>query len=72
MQFSQVPYILDCIFTYIEIIEKLDDFQRINSNELQCSQLEWISLVAQFDNPIETRFFKDYWVPVQKNGMIIL
>mgnify|MGYP000262406703 CR=1 FL=1 len=67
-QFNQVPFILDYILTYPEIIEKLDDFQRLSSAELQSSQLEWISLVAQFDNPIETSFFKDYWVPIQKDG----
>lgn len=67
-QFNQVKYILDYILTYPEIIAKLDDFQRLSTDELQNSQLEWISLVAQFDNPIETSFFKDYWVPIQKNG----
>jgi len=27
------------------------------------SQLEWVSLLAQLDNPIETTYFKNYWVP---------
>jgi len=32
------------------------------------SQLEWVSLVAQFDYKIESSFFKDYWMPIEVAG----
>lgn len=67
-EFQKVPAILKYIATYTEITEKLEDFNPLTIDELNNSQLEWISLVAQFDNSIETDFFKDYWVPIQKDG----
>lgn len=67
-QFNKLPFILRYISSYQEITEKLIDFHPLNIEELNNSQLEWISLVAQFDNPIEATFYKDYWVPIQKNG----
>jgi hypothetical protein len=45
----------------------LEEIPIIKSHELNEYQLEWISLVAQFDNQIEKEFFKPYWVPVSKN-----
>jgi hypothetical protein len=66
--FNQVPFILDYISTYPDIFVKLKDFERISSVDLKTSQLEWVSLLAQLDNPIETSFFKDYWVPIQSDG----
>lgn len=67
-QFINIPHILQYISSYRSISEKLDDVNYLSIEELNSSQLEWISLVAQFDNPIEKNFFKDYWVPIQKNG----
>ncbi|MGE4289575.1 MAG: hypothetical protein AB7E36_12880 [Salinivirgaceae bacterium] len=66
--FSLIPHLLEYISSYPSIISKFKDYIPLSANELNESQLEWISLVAQFDNPIETSFFKDYWVPIQKNG----
>lgn len=67
-QFQKIPFILKYLSSYTEISAKLQDFFPLDIAELNNSQLEWISLVAQFDNPIETCFFKEYWVPIQKNG----
>jgi len=67
-QFNKIPFILKYISTYQVIIEKLDAFNPLTLDELNNSQLEWISLVSQFDNPIETDFFNEYWVPIQKDG----
>jgi hypothetical protein len=66
--FSKIPSILKYLKSYPEITDKLDEFEPINFDCLNDSQLEWVSLVAQFDNPVETDFFKDYWVPIQKDG----
>jgi hypothetical protein len=66
---DKIPAILKYLSAYPEIIRNIDeDFKPISIEELYTSQQEWISLVAQLDNPIETNFFKDFWVPVQKDG----
>lgn len=67
-QFRNIPAILKYLTSYPEIESKLEDFFPLDLADLNNSQFEWISLVAQFDNSIETTFFKDYWVPIQKNG----
>ena len=67
-QFRNIPAILKYLNSYSEIESKLEDFFPLELADLNNSQLEWISLVAQFDNPIESSFFKEYWVPIQKNG----
>jgi hypothetical protein len=68
-QLDKIPAILKYLSAYPEIIRNIDEnFKPISIEELYTSQLEWISLVAQFDNPIEINFFKDFWVPVQKDG----
>ena len=66
--FCKIPYILNYILSYPEISEKIEVFTPLNADDLYDSQLEWISLVSQFKNPIETTFFKDYWIPIQKNS----
>ncbi len=67
-QFNKIPFILKYISTYQNISVKLNDFQSLSIDKLKSSQLEWVSLIAQFDNSIEISFFKDYWVPIQENG----
>ncbi len=67
-RFESVPFIVKYLSTYPELIAKIEDFVPSNLDSLDAAQLEWVSLVAQFDNPIETSFFKDYWIPIQKNG----
>jgi len=66
-QFKKIPSILHYLSTYPEIVNKLDDFRLLKINELNDSQLEWISLIAQQESPIESDFFKEYWVPIQSN-----
>lgn len=66
-QFKKIPHILQYLSTYPEILNKLDDFQLLEINELKRSQLEWISLIAQQERPLESDFFKEYWVPIQSN-----
>jgi hypothetical protein len=68
LQFKKVPSILRYIISYPEIASKFDDLHPLSLESLNISQLEWVSLVKQFDNPIETIFFKEYWVPIQRDG----
>ena len=68
IQFSQVPYILKYLASYPEILSRIKDLPLLNEDELLASQLEWVSLVARLSDPIETSFFKSFWVPIQKNS----
>lgn len=65
--FKKIPSILKYLSSYPEITEKIEDFNLLESKDINNSQLEWISLVAQLERPIEYDFFKDYWVPIQKD-----
>jgi len=67
-KFNKIPFILSYIASYPKIANKFEDFYPYKIEKLKNSQLEWISLVAQLYNPIESNFFKDYWVPFQKNN----
>lgn len=66
-QFNKIPSILQYLSTYPEIIEKIEDFHLIGADDTRNSQLEWVSLVAQFDRPTELNFFKSFWVPIQSD-----
>jgi len=66
-KFRKLPHLAKIFTSFPSFQKKLDETPLIESKELNESQLEWISLVAQFDNPLEKEFFKPYWVPVSKN-----
>ncbi|MCD6346899.1 MAG: hypothetical protein J7L96_05695 [Bacteroidales bacterium] len=66
-KFKQAQSILEYIDTYPDLIIKLN-FNLMDTKELKDYQFIWISLLAQFDNPIETEFFKPYWIPLQDDG----
>ena len=65
-QFKVVPAILKYLTSYPEIESKFKNFVPLEGNDIHNSQFEWVSLVAQLDNPIETTFFKEYWIPINK------
>ncbi|PIV96731.1 MAG: hypothetical protein COZ16_11115 [Flavobacteriaceae bacterium CG_4_10_14_3_um_filter_31_253] len=65
-QLEDIPAILKYLMSYPEIKSELKEVTLIDINDIHNSQLEWVSLVAQLDNPIETTFFKEYWIPINK------
>ena len=65
LKFNQMPSILNHISSYPELKSKLENFNPLSSESINESQLEWISLVSQFDREAEKVFFKPYWVPIQ-------
>jgi hypothetical protein len=65
--FSKLPHLAKLFASFPSFQQKLEEIPIIKSHELNEYQFEWISLVAQFDNPIEKEFFKPYWVPVSIN-----
>jgi hypothetical protein len=67
-KFNKIQFILNYISSYPELGSNLKDVHFLKSEDLEESQLEWISLIAQMNNPIDTIFFKPYWVSVAKNS----
>ncbi len=66
-RYSKIFPIIRYISSYPELKEKLNRLEPLDVEKINDYQLEWISLIAQFDNPIDTSFFKEHWVPIQKN-----
>lgn len=67
-KFNKIYFILNYISSYPELGSELKDVQFLKSDDLENSQLEWISLISELDNPIDSDFFKPYWVPVAKDS----
>lgn len=67
-QFSLVPEILYYIYSQPEITSAIEEIELIEKEDLFYSQYEWISFVSKLNNPIEAEFFREYWVPINKNG----
>ncbi len=65
-QLEDIPAILKYLMSYPEIKSELKEVTLIDINDIHNSQLEWVSLVAQLDNPVETTFFKECWIPINK------
>ncbi|WP_320168185.1 hypothetical protein [Mangrovibacterium marinum] len=49
------------------LVERLGTLRVVTEDELAESQLEWIALLNQLENPIDTGFFKAHWVPLSKD-----
>lgn len=67
-KFKNIPFIIKYISSYPELVSKLKDFVPLQPEEISKSQLEWVSLIVQFDHPLDHDFFKPYWVPIQNDG----
>lgn len=67
-KFKMVSSILKYLTSYPEIEDKFKDLFPLELGDLNSLQLEWVSLVAQFDNPFETGFFRNCWVPIKKDS----
>ena len=68
LQFNKIPPIIKYITSYPELTSKLKSFKPLKVEDINESQLEWVSLLSLLDNPIETEFFKPYWVPIQSDS----
>jgi len=66
-KFKKIPFILKYLESYPELCAKLKNFKPLQSEKVLQSQLEWVSLIAQFDHPLDREFFKPYWVSIQKD-----
>ena len=66
--FQRIPSILNILSSYPELCKKIKFLSPRNLDHLHDIQKEWISVISRFDNPIETSFFKEYHVPVEKDS----
>lgn len=66
-QFSKITQILKELALYPEIISDLFKDELLSIEDIDESQLEWVSLFSQFDYS-EKMFFKPFWVPITKNS----
>jgi hypothetical protein len=60
-----IPYILRYLSYYPAIWPHKNIVNLIDAHTIHASQFQWVALVAQFDHPVETSFFYNYWVPLQ-------
>lgn len=68
LQFNKIAPIIKYIISYPELKSKFKSFKPLKPENINESQLEWVSLLSQLENPIETDFFKPYWVPIQSDS----
>lgn len=66
-KFKKTLFILKYLESYPELCAKLKNFKPLQSEKVMESQLEWVSLIAQFDHPLDQEFFKSYWVSIQND-----
>jgi hypothetical protein len=67
-KFNKISFLLKYIESYPELTGALKKHYPLLTGDLINSQRDWISLVSLLDNPIDTCFFKPYWVPISKNS----
>jgi hypothetical protein len=66
-QLKDVSFILDFLYTYPNVLHQLKFEDILSSGELYNSQNDWIRICSKYDG-LEKKFFKPYWVPVQKSS----
>lgn len=67
-KFKQIPHILNLISSYPAINKHFENINFQSIDEIEKSQQEWIALFTKLEHPLETDFFKPYWVPIDKNS----
>lgn len=63
-QFEKLKAILYYLNTYPEELHQIKNFYWIKPLKIEDEQKEWLWLISQFDNPIESTYFKPWWIPV--------
>lgn len=63
-QFANLKAILFYLNTYLQELHQIKRFHWITPLDIEDEQKEWLWLISQFDNPIESKYFKPWWIPV--------
>lgn len=65
--FSNFYHILKYIESYPQLRAQFYGFRPLTKLQLEQYQTEWLSLFSQLSHPIDTGFFKPYWVRLTYN-----
>jgi len=63
-QLAQFRAILFYLNTYPEELNQIKQFHWTKLENIEKEQLEWLWLISQFGNSIDTAYFKPWWIPV--------
>jgi hypothetical protein len=66
-KYVKLKEVLTYLETYSETLAQIKDFSLIKVNDLDQEQREWLWLLTRLDNPIDTGFFKPWWILVNSN-----
>lgn len=66
-KYVKLKDVLNYLETYSEALAQIKDFSLIKVNNLDHEQREWLWLLTRLDNPIDTGFFKPWWILVNSN-----
>jgi hypothetical protein len=66
-KYEMVKSILGYLGASSEILAQITDFKLMQVEDLDREQREWLSLLTQLDNPIETDFYKPWWILINSN-----
>ena len=59
---EKMPELISLLTQYNDCVKMYPHVKPLSKERVWEMQLEWVSLVAQLENPIEKEFIKDYWV----------
>ncbi len=66
--FREIPSILSILSSHPELCSRINLLKTFHLDHLYKIQYDYISLISRFDHPIESSFFKDYYVPIEDDS----
>lgn len=66
-KYEKLKDLLRYLETYSETLAQIKDFSLIKANDLDQEQREWLWLLTRLNNPIDTGFFKPWWILANSN-----
>jgi len=66
-KYEKLKDVLGYLESYSETLAQIKDFSLVNINDLDREQREWLWLLNRLDNPIDSVFFKPWWIMVNSN-----
>jgi len=67
-QYKNAKYILSYLNSYPDVLTTIKLTDIYNPNSIDSAQKEWIWLCSKLTHPLDTEFFKPYWIPIQKES----
>jgi hypothetical protein len=67
-QYENAKYILSYLNSYPDVLSTIKLTDIYNPNSIDSALKEWIWLCSKLTHPVDTEFFKPYWIPLQENS----